>query len=195
LRKFGLVLALLIASCAFAASISAAPGLKLDKQDIGPKSCNGAGAKVVVDVHFTLVTPDSGFGGNDWANDTIDRHLRIWQQSDTTFCAQVEDHGKFVTMAGTSPGGSSTVGDGVTGNLEGGYVVSNIVGTLKATPDYATRGNLGGPYGDVRPSVASYVNSAPLNLSEWGWIYHAGKNGTWLNQDDVAAADSGDITG
>ena len=204
MKKFGLVLACLLACGALAASVSAAPGLKLDKQDIGPKQCN-AGAKLVVDVHFKILNDaDSGFGGNYWANDNLDRHLRIWQQGPTAFCAQVEDHGKFVTYAGTSPGGAGTVSAGITGNIEGGYI-AQITGTFAPPSDLATRGDLGtfdmgcDPLGNCsgsRPSFLSYFSGSPAwTQPQWGWIYHAGKNGTWLNQDDVAAADSGDITG
>jgi hypothetical protein len=158
-----------------------------------------------VDVHYKLLNDyDSGFGGNNWANDTIDRHLRIWNQGGT-YCAEIEDHGKFVTIAGTSPGGSSTVSDGVKGSLEGGYITSNIVGTFAPPGGLATRGDLGtfdlrcnvdsSCPGD-RPGWASYFNplTSADSFAQWGWIYHAGKNGTWLNQDPDDAS-GGDITG
>ena len=205
MKKFGLVLASLLAAGALVASVSASPGLKLDKQDIGDKQCKTDHAKQVVDVHYTLVNDyDSGFAGNQWANDTIDRHLRIWQQSDGSFCAQIEDHGKFVTFAGASPSGATTVPAGVKGDLEGGYITSNIAGAF--APSYATHGNLGtfdlqcnaaGICPGARPSWASYFSGSVTadEFSQWGWIYHAGKNGTWLNQDDVAPTGSGDITG
>ena len=55
-------------------------------------------------MHYTLFNDnDSGFSGNNWANDTIDRHLTIYQLNDGTFCVNVDDHGKFTTFAGTSP--------------------------------------------------------------------------------------------
>src|SRR5436190_1609881 len=93
-----------------AAPAMAAPGLKLDKQDIHERACDSAGAKQLVDVHFkTINNYDSGFGGNMWANDTIDRELRIWQASDGTFCSNVADHGRFVTFAGASPGNTATL--------------------------------------------------------------------------------------
>ena len=46
------------------------------------------------------------------------------------------------------------------------------------------------------PSWHDYFSTvvSSNDFAQWGWIYHAGKHGTWLNQDDVAAADSGDIT-
>jgi hypothetical protein len=183
----------------------ASPGLKLDKQAIAGKQCTVDGATKLVDVHFALVNDyDSGFAGNAWANDTIDRHLRIWQLDNGTFCAQVEDHGKFVTFEGTSPSGAGTVSAGVTGKLDGGYVSTFFTGTYSPSL-YATHGDLG-PFDlacidantcpGAHPSPLSYFSAtAGFDLAQWGWIYHAGKNGTWLNQIDVSAADGGDITG
>ena len=102
----GLITSLVV----FASVGSASPGLKLDKQDISAKQCNGDGAKQVVNVHFTMLNDaDSGFNSPlAWANDTIDRQLRIWQESDGNFCAQIADHGKFVTYAGRSPGATNS---------------------------------------------------------------------------------------
>jgi hypothetical protein len=205
-----LVLGLLAGLVVFASVSSASPGLKLDKKDIGGKQCkaDGATSTPLVNVNFTVVNDsDSGFAGNEWANDTIDRQLQVWQLSDGTFCAQVADHGKFVTLAGASPSGASTVDAGVKGDLQGGYVTTFFTGTF--APTLPTHGNLGTfdlactdantcPGEANAPSVfnSTYFSSTTgADLAQWGWIYHAGKNGTWLNQDNVAAADSGDITG
>lgn len=182
-----------IAAMVLAPAAIAAPGLQLDKQDLTAKQC-GDHAKQVVNVHFTLQNdPDSGFAGNNWATDTIDRQLRIFQVADG-YCAVVTDHGTFVTLAGTSPSGASDVTAGVTGELEGGYVTSIASGPLDGSQP--THGDLGTFDAlSSHPSFATYDSNWDVNLAQWGWIYHAGKHGTWLNQDDVAAADSGDITG
>jgi hypothetical protein len=186
------------------AAALATPGLQLDKHDIAAKQCKSDGATKLVDVQFTLVNDyDSGFAGNAWANDTIDRHLRIWSLGDGTFCAQVADRGTFVTFAGASPSGASTVVAGVEGKLNGGYVSTFFTGTLGPAP-YARHGDLGtfdlqctdaNNCPGSHPSPLSYFSSTSgFDLAQWGWIYHAGKHGTWLNEDDVTAADSGDIT-
>lgn len=188
-----------------AAVVSASPDLKLDKKGISSKACKVDGAKQLVNVRYKLTNDfDSGFGGNAWANDTIDRQLRIWQLPTGTFCVQVADHGKFVTFAGASPSGLSTVSAGVKGELEGGYISTDIVGTF--APTLPVRGDLGtfdlmctnaNTCPGTRPSWKNYF--APgvtgIEFAQWGWIYKAGRNGTWLNQDNVAAAASGDITG
>jgi hypothetical protein len=204
--KRTLLLVVALAALVSASAATSAPGLKLDKKDISSKQCKTDGAKQVVNVHFTIINDsDSGFNsGLAWANDTIDRQLRIWQHDDGTFCAVISDHGKFVTYAGQSPGATnSVIAAGIKGDIEGGYITTDIVGTF--APSYATKGDLGtfdvmcnqamvctgsNPYwGDY---FASGVTGN--SFAQWGWIYKAGKHGTWLNQDDVAAADSGDIT-
>jgi hypothetical protein len=195
----------LLTSLVVVASASAAPGLKLDKQGISAKQCDGKGTHKVVDVHYTLINDaDSGFAGNTWANDTVQRQLGIWKQADGSFCAQIADHGKFVTYAGASPGGTSTVPAGVKGDIDGGYITSNIQGSFDSSKpahgDLGTFDLMCDQAGNCPGSAVSWksyftsVTSAD-EFSQWGWIYRAGKNGTWLNQDDVAAADSGDISG
>jgi len=202
-------IAMAMAALPMANIASAAPGLKLDQPDISSKQCkpNGGGAQQLVDVHFTILNvADSGFGPSGslaWANDTIDRHLRIYQLDDGSFCVNVADKGKFVTYAGDGPGeGTSILDANIKGEFEGGYV-SNFFGAT-FTPTLPTRGNLGAydmgcdrtfVCPGTRPSYLSYLSavSGENITAEWGWIYRAGKHGTWLNQDDVAAADSGNI--
>jgi hypothetical protein len=188
--------------------ITAAPAeLKLDKDAISDKGCKvqGVHSEQIVDVHGNLVNDyDSGFGGNAWANDSIDRHLRIWKLDNGTYCSQVEDKGKFLTFAGTSPSSFSTVTAGVTGNLDGGYVTTFFTGTFD--PSLPTHGDVG--TFDLACTDANTCPGPRLNwtryfsatsgddLAQWGWIYKADdKHGTWLNQDNVPAVSSGDITG
>ena len=205
--RFSIALACTVTGLALAGAALAAPGLTLDKRDIGSKQCKPSGQKStqLVDVHYRLLNDaDSGFGGNYWASDTIDRHLRIWSLSGGTYCVQVADHGTFATYAGTSPSGSGTVSAGVRGELEGGYVTTSIVGTF--APTLPTRGDLGSY--DLQCDSSAHCPGSAIGwtsyfgsissanaFAQWGWIYHAGKHGTWLNQDDVAAVDSGDVTG
>jgi hypothetical protein len=201
-----IVLAAVAAGLALAGAALGAPGPRLDRRDISARQCTTGGrAKQVVDVLYTLKNDaDSGFGGNYWADDTILRHLRIWSEADSTYCVQVADVGAFVTYAGTSPSGTSTVSAGVRGILDGGYITSSVVGTF--APTLATHGYLGtydlqcdssGSCPGASISWASYFGSVMSSdaFAQWGWIYRAGRHGTWLNQDDVAAAASGDITG
>ena len=193
-----------LAALALAATAAAAPGLKLDRHAISARQCSGDGAALLVNVVYVLTNDyDSGFAGNAWANDTIGRQLQIWQATDGTYCAAVSDLGAFTTFAGPSPSGLSTVSAGVRGVLTGGYVTTRFTGTF--APSLRTHGFLGTfdlacttayTCPGTHPSYLSYFSSTSGDdLAHWGWIYYAGRHGTWLNQDDVTAAAGGDITG
>ena len=66
-----------------------------------PPQCDG---KMIVNVTYTLTNDyDSGVAGNAWANDTVKRHLQVFDRGDGTFCAAINDTGSFVTFAGASP--------------------------------------------------------------------------------------------
>ncbi len=140
--------------------------------------------------------------GNGWANDSIDRHLQVWQAGDGGYCAVVNDTGSFVTFTGAGPSGNGTVSAGIKGVIHGGYVTTVFAGTLSPTPGYATHGNLGtfdlecvSAYEcpGAHPSFLSYFESEPsYDLAAWEWKYHTARNGDWVN---AAGGNSGDITG
>lgn len=192
-----------LSALALAGTTAAAPGLRLDRQAISPRQCSSDGASQLVDVTYVLTNDyDSGFAGNAWANDTVARHLQIWRATDGTYCAAVADLGAFTTFAGPSPSGLSTVSAGVRGLLNGGYVTTRFTGAF--APSMRTRGFLGVfdlqctptfTCPGAHPSYLSYfASTSGDDLAQWGWIYYAGRHGTWLNQDDVSAAAGGDIT-
>jgi hypothetical protein len=205
MRGIGLIAVVLVALAAATAAV-AAGGPTLDKADISAAACKTGHARELVNVTYKLVNDyDSGFAGNAWANDTINRQLRIWKSKSTgKFCAQVRDTGTFVTFAGTSPSGLSTVSAGIPGRLNGGYVTTSFSGTFAPTRN--THGDLGtfdlmctsaSDCPGTAPSYGDYFSSkSGDDLAQWGWIYKAQKHhGTWLNQDDTPAAASGDISG
>lgn len=196
------VLLIAFAALVLISTAAAAPGPKLDKHDISAKQCQLAGSHQLVDVNYTILNDaDSNVAGGYWANDTIKRHVRIFSESDNTFCVVVEDHGKFVTFDSSSPNGTGHVTAGITGNIEGGYITSDVQGTF--APTLATHGNLGtfdlqcdssGNCPGTVPSWHDYFSSivSANDFAQWGWLYKAGHNGTWLNQD---SGNAGDITG
>lgn len=166
-----------------------------------PPQC-GSG-KLIVNVNYTLVNDyDSGVHGNAWANDTINRHLQIWQVGDGTYCALVNDNGSFITFSGDSPGGTGTVSAGISGRINGGYTTNAFSGTLDPAPAYATHGQLGSfdlqcdpsfNCPGAHPSFLSYFSGSPSwGYADWGWTYHTAKNGDWVND---SSGNSGDITG
>jgi hypothetical protein len=156
----------------------------------GKQACKASGP-AVVNVQYTYTSPDSGLGGNDWANDTINRQLQIWKVADGIYCASVKDQGSFVTLAGTSPGNTGTVSAGITGKLKGGYTTTPLTGTLD--PSQPTRGNLGSFDHTDRPSFLSYGLSG--DLADWGWVYQTQNNGSWVNASIPPGNSSSDITG
>src|SRR5262249_9205229 len=136
MKKFIVVAVLVMAAVGITATMAlASPG----PVSTGKQACKASG-QAVVNVHFTYTAPDGGLGGNNWANDTIYRQLQIWKVNGG-YCASVADQGSFVTVAGTSPGATSEVPDGITGTMKGGYTttVSTLTGTSFNPTKMATR--------------------------------------------------------
>jgi len=159
--------------------------------------------KLVLNVtHKVVNDADSGVASNYWAYDDYNKHIQVWQASPDAFCAIVRYVGSFTTVATRSPGNTDDISAGITGTFEGGYR-ANITGTLNPDPTSRTRGYLG-PFdyqwggdpadGTIIPFdwVGTYFSSISIfDQVWWGWIYHAGANGTWVN---AVSGNSGDIT-
>jgi hypothetical protein len=194
MKRLMFIAVLAVAALSLAATAGASPG---PGNGSGRQACVASGP-ALVNVHFTMINDfDSGVAGNAWANDTITRQLQIWQVGADTYCASVSDQGSFVTIAGASPGGASTVSAGIAGKIKGGYTTTLLTGTFSA--NIAVRGNLGtfdlgcttayDCTGD-HPSYTSYGLSG--DLAAWGWVYQTQSNGIWVN---ASTGNSGDITG
>ena len=142
--------------------------------------------KVVNDV-------DSGVAGNYWAFDDFNRHIQMWAQTDGTYCAIVTYKGHFTAVAGqTTPAGTGTLSGNEEGTIEGGYRAS-VTGTLLSSPLWDTRGSVGttdyrcdisGNCPGAISWISQYFSRGNSDLKWWGWIYHGGKNGTWVNAVD-----------
>ena len=166
--------------------------------------------ELVINVTHKVVNDiDSAVGGGFWATDTYNRHIQVWEVAPGTFCAVVRYTGQFVTDDGPSPQGTDIDGiaAGITGTFEGGYRSTIFSGTLNPGPAYRTRGNIGAfDYGcDVENDPGDYssctglfswvgtyfTSTSGFDLEWWGWVYHSGDNGTWVNSGD---GNEGDIT-
>jgi hypothetical protein len=84
---------------------------------------------------FTVVSPDNGSCGQQWATDTITRTYSVKEKGTGTFTLLRRDRGTFVTTGPNSPGKcdttgrhGSSVGAGYTGKL-----VGYLTGTVTAT--------------------------------------------------------------
>ena len=171
--------------------------------ETNPGQCSEG--KLVINItHKVTNDIDSAVGGGFWATNNYNRHIQVWQVSPNTFCAIAQYHGSFITDDGPSPQGTDIIAAGIKGTLEGGYRAT-IVGTLDSNPAYRTKGNIGTfDYGcdvetDTRDSCTGVFNwvetyfmpGSSFNYEWWGWIYHGGSNGTWVN---ASSGNQGDIT-
>lgn len=196
------ILAGIVTMCFFAGSLMAGPErLNFGKQ-LNASQCNGGGKLVVNVVQRVINNADSGVTTPVWAFDEFTRQIQVWQTGADTFCATVKYQGSFVTIAGPSPMGLGVIEAGIKGTFEGGYTAP-ISGKLKATPGANTKGNIGTvDYAcDAAGACPGAFFWADLYFETgdpgfvfdqpwWGWIYHGGNNGTWVN---ASGGNSGDI--
>lgn len=98
---------------------------------------------------YPSASTDSGTCGNDWANDTFDRHFTIRTNTNGTFLVveQFRD-GSFVTPASDSPAvmnfspgacqnsatPQGTVNNGVTGSLQGYFIIPGVKTQTSSSP-------------------------------------------------------------
>ncbi|HEX8919131.1 MAG TPA: chitobiase/beta-hexosaminidase C-terminal domain-containing protein, partial [Chloroflexota bacterium] len=168
--------------------------------EFGVSCASGPSATLAVDATQHIANdPDSGNFGGNWALDTFDRHIQIWQEG-AHYCAQADDNGTFTTFGGTdgkSPESGAALPEIVTGTMIGG-THGVIAGTL---------GNVGG-WGTTTPAidcstdaalcasgltahwVQNYFPGGTYTYNNgWSWTYNGGANGTWVN----STMSSGDI--
>ncbi len=201
----GVVVGLLFA-VALASPVLASPPERINSgTQLNAGECDPSAGTLVINVVQRITGDiDSGEGGNYWATDEYSRHIQVWQVGPTTFCAVVKYTGSFSTVEGASPGNTGTLSADVTGTMEGGYRAV-ITGTLKSSPiapwktkgnvgsfDYACDPQTGGCTGRVTWTDKYFEAGYAFGYSWWGWNYHAGNNGSWVNSSD---GNSGDITG
>ena len=205
-RSIGLVVTVVVSLIILAASppAAAAPSEHLNwgsSLSSGPDSCPSG--NLVINVKQRVLNDvDSGVGGNNWAFDDFVRNIQVVEIAAGTFCATVKYQGQFTSIAGTAPAGTGTVDAGVIGTFEGGYVSTAFTATLVSNPAKRTMGSIGtfDYQCDTAGKCPEYVDWTTLyftavsgfDLAWWGWVYHAGNNGSWVNSID---SNSGNITG
>ncbi|MCC6381833.1 MAG: hypothetical protein IT304_04950 [Dehalococcoidia bacterium] len=146
---------------------------------------------------FPSSSPDSGTCGNDWANDTFDRHFKVDTQPNvdgTYTIVQEFKKGSFVTMAGASPGACET--------NPGGTVAAGVSGKMHGTFTIVVSGGTYNPSGNC-PAVcttAAFVQAvfgaaATYDVPTFEFHYSAGNNGEWKNASADRGGNHGDITG
>lgn len=203
MRKIVISIATLIAALFTLAFPSFAAVHTTFGQTVNASSCNAGSSPIVNVIMKVLNDDDSATLGNVWALDNYVKTVSVYPQPDGTFCAVVKTQGGFTTVAGNSPGAAydigGTVGAGVTGTFEGGYI-AQFDGTF--SPILKTKGNIGtfdyncdlayNCPGFFDWVSAYFTGNTFFNLPYWAWNYHAGNNGSWVN---AITGNSGDITG
>ena len=129
IKKFlaiGVAVAALVITMALpAAAAPGEPPLRLGAH-VNASQCNTNGSPVLNISYKVLHDADWDVTGSYvWAFDNYDKKVKVWAQSDGTFCAETKFVGRFVSLAGDSPNHvttGGTVGAGVTGTFEWGYI-------------------------------------------------------------------------
>jgi hypothetical protein len=85
-------------------------------------------------------SPDSGTCGNDWAQDTFDRHFTARPNGDGTYnVVEQFKNGTFTTDPGLSPGACETniggmITAGKTGGMHGYFIIPGVLGPENTNP-------------------------------------------------------------
>ncbi len=147
---------------------------------------------------YASSSPDSSTCGNDWAQDTFDRHFTVRKTATTTFeVVEQFKSGSFATMAGPSPGGcdtnvGGTINSGVSGSMHG-YLVITVTGAQTSpTPHLRPR----------RLVHHHHLHPEPLHglgVHDWHVLfnYSAGGqglfHGEWKNASCDRGGNQGDV--
>ena len=134
-----------------------------------------------------------------WAAREFNQHIQVWKVGVTggtgeRFCALVRYQGSFTTPSPSdstgpnSPAESQNILGGSDRSFEGGYLLV-FDAEERPIPTYKTQGHIG----TFRETPAAplplddwhafyFMNVAAVGFPQWwGWIYHGGHNGAWVN--------------
>lgn len=196
-----LLFGLIVVGVAYAVPAVAAPPNLNWGAKVNSGQCSTDGQLLINVTSRVTNSIDSGVRGNYWAVDNYNKNIQVWTTSDpAVFCARVLYLGQFTGVAGYSPGGTGTLAGGEKGSFEGGYWATITNASLKSTPGWKMRGNVGsfdyachaasGTCDAAVNWLAQYFDSYTFTYNWWGWTYHAGRNGAWVNSSD---GNQGDI--
>ncbi len=152
----------------------------------------------------------STFGTVWWAYIDYVQQIQVVQTASNAFCATVKNQGSFESVGGDGPGcnnsgtcGNNELGPGVVGTFQGGGTMI-ITGALDAGGK-RTKGSIepinhgcnaatseGCTSRGFSRWLDEYFPGASAEYSWWGWVYHAGNNGSWVNS---ISGNQGNITG
>lgn len=146
-----------------------------------------------------------------WANREFNQHIQVWKIGVSgggvgaeRFCALVRYEGSFLSTGTSDPTGGSVLAADVDGTFEGGY---RLIFNADEAYTIATRGHIqtvpvsGGAFDwlalyfqniGLRDSSGNVIVTGVPTPAWWGWVYHGGHNGTFVNSIDGV---QGNITG
>jgi hypothetical protein len=144
---------------------------------------------------FSSMSPDSGTCGNNWAEDTFDRHFTVRNNGDGTFTVVEQfKNGIFVTTAGPSPGGCDTdPGGTIAANKTGalhGYEIITVVGMQTSTDSSCIVGMPTAPC-TTTGFIESHFAGSVFNVSTFFFHYSAGDQSLAASQWKNASCDRG----
>lgn len=124
MKRFALLFALLAAALGLAATGLADPGGKGKGKQQGKNR-----------FAFTVVSPDNGSCGSQWATDTIRRTYSVKEKGNGKFTLTRQGRGTFLTTGPASPGKCDTTGrhGSAVGPGYSGKLVGYLTGTVTAT--------------------------------------------------------------
>lgn len=163
------------------------------------------GDQVLKVVRKVINSLDSGEGLNDfgavwWAYSDYVQHIRVVETESGVFCATLKSQGSFESVGGDGPGciteGNCDVPEGrleagVVGTFQGG-AINTFTGSFDPG-GMRTKGSIGTLDGDCNATTgcpgpvfwawqSDYFTGVAANAYPWwGWVYHAGNNGSWVN--------------
>jgi hypothetical protein len=163
-----------------------------------PTNLGCGSGKLVLNIRYAVANDlDTGTQGNNWAFDTYARTVHVWRKVPGRFCAASTYDGSFTTIAGTSPGGTTTIPAGIRGSLSG---QSTTTFRAAQRPGMTTRGNLGvkdfqctsadakgqcaGTYDWLSAYFTSKDSFKSFKYVRYEFTYHAteGGKGTWSDR-------------
>ena len=179
------------------------------KGDKGDKGDSGVNSPLVFGP-YQAAGPDSGFCGNNWANDTYTVTFVVAPQTDGSFTVSEIMKGSFTTLAGASPnnnqagcstGSGPQINAGITGSLYGDFVVPvaapanfNPTATLDDSTPCGATCTSDKFFAAFFGKSTGYTNSTTY---AWQFFYTTPNDahGHWADTDHTTAGDSsnGDI--
>jgi hypothetical protein len=222
MTKSGLVACLVALFCLSSGAIATADPGDSASVDRGPADAGILGlitnddAFALADLSLVLATPlalgasnhtehygpfasgstDSSTCGNDWADDTFDRHFTVRANGTGFTIVEQFKRGSFVTFAGNSPGACDesdgtppgTVEAGITGNMHG-YLVITLMGAQTSHDSSCIAGMPAAPC-TGGGFIASHF-TGPFTIGTFFFHYSAGDQGLVVHEWKNASADRG----